>query len=233
MRVESSNLEIVPARVLPQQDGSFVVGPCRAAYVFLKKGKVEELAGQPPRTKFTMNGLLPPGSDFKALWDVAEKEIRLKMGEKLRQMGGNIPESVRRGIRFVDREPNYIGKHGFHPGWGFINFVTYDTAPGVVDAGNPPQRIDPGEVIPGYWVRVRTRPFFYSNKANIGISWGLNAVQLGMKDQRLDNRVDAEAAFGTWEMDGTMGEPMPHVISGVPPTGPATAAPVKAPMPWE
>ena len=224
MRVESSERDIEPARFIPMPDnegGGFILGPVRASYVFLKKGKQEEIAGQPVRTKYTLTALLPPGSPFKAIWDAAEAEIRKNMGDKLRAIpGGRIPDTIRRGIRFVDKEVGYQDKAGFHPGWAFMSLITYENAPGVVDGQRQP--VDAGLVIPGHWVKVRTKPFFYNNR-QIGVSWGLNAVQLGYPDKRLDNRVDASAAFTDWEVDGT----------SVPPVAASPGAAGAVPNPWD
>jgi hypothetical protein len=204
MRVESSEVEIQPAKfvAMPENEGGgYIIGPVRASFVFLKKAKEETIAGQPTRLKYTLTALLPPGSPFKEIWEAAEAVIRSNMGEKLRAIpGGKIPETIRRGIRFVDKEVGYQGKAGFHPGWAFMSLITYETPPGVVNGQR--QVVDAGLVVPGHWVKVRTKPFFYNNR-QIGVSWGLNAVQLGFPDKRLDSRVDATAAFGDWEADGT------------------------------
>ena len=233
MRVDSSELaDIKPAKfiAMPENEGGgYILGPVRASYVFLKKGKEEAIAGQPVRMKYTLTALLPPGSPFREIWEVAEAEIRKNMGDKLRAIpGGKIPDTIRRGIRFVDKEPGYIGKAGFHSGWAFMSLITYENAPGVVDGQRNP--VDPGLVIPGHWVRVRMKPFFYNNR-QIGVSWGLNAVQLGFADKRLDNRVDATAAFGEWEVDGTesAASPPPSNVTGSTPGG--VAKPEA--MPWE
>lgn len=199
IRVASSDREINPARIIAMDDnqgGGFLLGPIRASFVFIKKGKLEK---QTQRMKYQLVGLIPPGTDIMPLWRAAEDLIR-ENNKKIKPTD-QIPAAIRRGIRFVDKEPNYQGKDGFEPGWAFMSFVTYETPPGVVDAQRNP--IDPGAVVSGYWVRVRSKPFYYNTDGGMGVSWGLNAVQLGYSDRRLDARIDAEQAFDAWEVDGT------------------------------
>lgn len=187
LRVDHSTRLIKPATITLQENGrDFIIGPVRLAYPNIARPKQDD-AGD----KYQCCIIIPPGSDVDLMINTAEEVILEKLGK-----GKRLTPTMKRGIRNAE---DYAGKMGFDDGWFFMNPMSRDQ-PVTVDRDRNP--CDPTLFYPGCWVRLRTRPFFFSNTGNQGAGWGLNALQFLYNDTRLDNRVSAATAFDDWQDDG-------------------------------
>ncbi|MDA3808619.1 MAG: DUF2815 family protein [Thiomicrorhabdus sp.] len=70
-------------------------------------------------------------------------------------------------------------------------------APGVVGKDAKPL-MDQKALYAGCIVRLDINPFPYHNSGNSGVGWGLNNVMLVRDGDRLDGRMSAENAFGSF-----------------------------------
>lgn len=88
---------------------------------------------------------------------------------------------------------------GYQAGWIFISAWSKQQ-PGVVDGRL--QDMTESEVWSGQIGRLEVNPFTYQQQGNIGVSFGLNNVQITKPDApRLDGRKQASAVFATDDAD--------------------------------
>jgi hypothetical protein len=81
--------------------------------------------------------------------------------------------------------------------------------PGVVDAQRT-EIVVPGDIWPGQLVRATVSPFAYQNTGNLGVSFGLNNVQVCRTDgERLDGRKAATEDFPDYEDENATDDQMP------------------------
>jgi len=82
---------------------------------------------------------------------------------------------------------------GYEEGWTYISPWS-EQRPGVVDA-QVQDVIDPSLVYAGQTVRASIAPFAWKNSGRMGVSFGLNHLQLVKEGTRIDGRIPANKAF--------------------------------------
>lgn len=162
------------------------IGPGRLSFPFLFEPQQTE-SGE----KYSVSLLLPPGYDTKpllaALTECAKEAWgpdRAKWPKKAR-----LPEDV-------IRDASEKNSAGYEEGWKFIS-ATSKHRPGVVDA-NLDDVTDAAAAYAGRWGRVNVTPYPFAAKGNIGVSLGLNSVQILKNDASLGGRGSAKSDFDAW-----------------------------------
>lgn len=166
-----------------------VAGPGRLSFPFVFEPQVTENG-----EKYSVTLLLPPGFDTKpllaALNDCAREAWgpdRAKWPKKAR-----LPEDVIR-----DATEKTLA--GYEEGWKFIS-ASSKQKPGVVDA-NKDDVTDSEAVYAGRWGRINVTPYAYAAKGNVGVSFGLNSLQILKNDTSFGGRGNAKNDFDAWAED--------------------------------
>lgn len=147
------------------------------------------VAGQEPRysTVLIFSPLAIKTPEYKALQIAVADVARARFGDKVDF------KKIRLPFRPNSEKE---GKEGFVDGGFFINPWS-KTRCGVVNLRSE-LIIDSDEVWPGQMARLSVTPFAYASGSNLGVSFGLNSVQI-LKAQmpRLDGRTSATEEFGS------------------------------------
>lgn len=143
--------------------------------------------GQEPRYSCTL--IFAPETlktpDYRALQMAIADVAKARFGEKVDFKKLKLP---------LRQNTEKEGKQGFTDGGTFINPWS-KTRCGVVNLKSE-LIIDADEVWPGQLARLSVTPFAYSSGSNIGVSLGLNSVQiLRSAMPRLDGRTSATEEF--------------------------------------
>ena len=167
------------------------VGPGRLSFPFLFEPRAVE-GGEP---KYSATLLLPPGFDTKPLLAALNRcavaawgPDRAKWPKKARTPDDVIRDATEKSLP------------GYEEGWKFIT-ATSKHAPDVFDA-NRDVVADESAVYAGRWGRVSVSPFSYGTMGNVGISLGLNGVQILKHDAPLGGgRGSSRNDFDAWAED--------------------------------
>lgn len=142
-------------------------GEFRASFVALFEPKQSDEPGKKPKYGLTM--LFPPGYDLGAVKAATKACLEEKFGKDQAKW----PKNLRMPWR--DQAEKSDQYDGFVPGAPFMN-VTSVNKPGLVDADRNPIH-EPREFYSGCYARATIRAFYYENKGNKGVSFGLQNVQ--------------------------------------------------------
>jgi hypothetical protein len=171
-------------------------GKCRASYVNVFKPRLNEQNGQ---MEYSMC-LLVPKSDTVTMNKIkaaAKAAIEDKWGSKP-------PKGLAMPWHDGDGAKPNGGEYGEEcHGHYVINLKSKDL-PGVVDQNTQPLT-DPTSFVSGDYCRITMRAFGYDNK-RIGVSFGLNNIQLWAKGEPLSGRKAAKDEFDSLEGEDTMSE---------------------------
>jgi ssDNA-binding protein len=96
-------------------------------------------------------------------------------------------------LTFPFRDASEKDYKGYEDGWIYISPWS-EQRPGVVDA-QVQDVIDPSLVYAGQIVRASIAPFAWKNSGKMGVSFGLNHIQLVKEGTRIDGRIAANKAF--------------------------------------
>ena len=117
--------------------------------------------------------LLPPGYDTSEITKACLELCKKTWGPNPKGWPANArkPEAV---VRDAGEKQHLAG---YLPGWTFVSLISSEQ-PGIV-GWDPSQPVtNPKEVYAGRWAKVSCRPFVYSMREGVGVSLGLNNVQL-------------------------------------------------------
>lgn len=154
------------------------------------------------KSKYTTSILIPPGADITLLKQAAEKAAREEFGERLEGLisSGKFKSPFLDAYAKSKTEKNPGGDE-WAKGWVLIRSSSIQK-PGVVDHMNN-NVDDASQIYPGRWACISLRPFTYSTDGNIGVSFGLQNVQLLDHDDPIaGTAVRAENEFEQVDLGG-------------------------------
>ncbi len=118
-------------------------------------------------------------------WPTGLRNPFRDQGEKVRKDGNGVP------ILGTDGKP--VLQDGHVAGAVFLNLKSQQK-PGIVDE-NVQDIIDPSRFYSGCWARATIRPYYYDQKGNKGVAFGLQNVQKLRDDDPLGGRTTAQQDF--------------------------------------
>lgn len=148
----------------------------RVSYPHVFQAIKNDLSG---KMEYTVVAIFPKGADLSALKAAATQTLTEKYGVDQSKW----PTPLRSPFRKCsERWKNNGGKQIIPPGYeeGDAIFVTLKASeqykPGVVDQNVQPI-LEPRDFYAGCYARASVRPYFYEQKGNRGVSFGVNNVQ--------------------------------------------------------
>jgi hypothetical protein len=148
----------------------------RVSYANVFKPQKNDLSG---KMEFSLVAIFPKGSDLSELKKAAEACIAEKYGTDKSKWPSNMRNPFR---KCSERWKNEGGEQKIPAGYedGEAIFITMkaneDRRPGVVDQ-NVQDILEPRDFYSGAYARCKARPYFYDQKGNKGVSFGLGNVQ--------------------------------------------------------
>lgn len=159
----------------------------RVSYPNVFKARRNDLSG---KDEYSIVALFKKGEDLAALKKAAESVLIEKFGTDKTKW----PKQLRSPFRDQgEREKDGKMPEGYEAGAIFINLKSTQR-PGLVD-GARQAIIDENEFYAGCFARAQVRPFYYDQKGNKGVSFGLQNLQKMGEGDPLSSRVRAEDAF--------------------------------------
>jgi hypothetical protein len=142
---------------------------------------------QPEREgRFEITMLFDKSVDLKALKELAMEAITTKWGTDKAKW----PKNLRSPFRDGDEKSDWDG----YLGHTFIKAQT-QIQPPVFDGACQPI-LDAKQVFGGCYGKAKVHAYGYDNKGNVGVSFGLDAVQITRRGEPFARSVDAEKEFG-------------------------------------
>jgi len=149
----------------------------RASYPHLFKPQKNDLNG---KTEYSIVAIFPKGTDLTPLKKAAEAVLVEKFGADNTKWPTNLRNPFR---KCSERWKNDGGKQSIPAGYedGDAIFMTFKqdaekSRPTVVDQ-QVQEILEPQHVYAGMYARASVRPYYYNQKGNQGVSFGLNNVQ--------------------------------------------------------
>ena len=169
----------------------------RVSYPAVFKAKKNDLNG---KDEYSIVMLFPKGADLSKLIQAAEACIAEKFGADKNKW----PKQMRNPFRDQgEREKldEATGKMvlpaGYEKGAIFITSKS-EQRPGLVDA-QVQDIVDTSQFYAGCFARATLRPYFYDNKGNRGVSFGLGNIQKTRDGDPLTGRTRAQDDFAPIE----------------------------------
>jgi hypothetical protein len=148
----------------------------------------------PRGNRYDLTLLLPPDYNFAFIIEACIKLEELAWGKE-RKKWPTRARTHEQVVRDCAEKPHLAG---YEPGWHFVH-VTSSEMPRIVSFDPTVEVTDPKELWAGRWAKVTARPFIYDMKEGVGVSLGLNNIQLlrrdttfGRSDPSKDFDVEAE-----------------------------------------
>lgn len=154
------------------------------------------------KMEYSVVALFPKDADLSALKAAAKACMEEKFGkdtaawpENWRNPFRDQKEKTKKkdGVAIKGADGKPVLQDGCEAGAIFINLKSTNR-PGVVDQNVQPI-IDQSEFYSGCWAIAQVRPFYYDQKGNKGVSFGLQNVQKVADGDPLSGRQRAEDAF--------------------------------------
>lgn len=184
----ASHLGKIPCTVLP--DGNLRTCPVRLSFPHLFKPQKALEEGK--ADKFTATFLFPEGADLTLLKQKAADKAK----EKWPDAGTPSGPSLKSPFRDQADKQKF---DGYVAGRTFITATAENRVPLMMPNGAP--ITDESKLYAGCWVLGLIRPFFYDQKVNKGVSFGLQGVIFIADDQNLGGGgVDTQAAVAGLEI---------------------------------
>jgi Protein of unknown function (DUF2815) len=159
----------------------------RFSYPKIFKAELNTLSG---KMEFSVVALFPKGADLSELKKAAEECLTEKLGADKTKW----PKGLKSPFRDQsDREKDGVLPAGHEAGAIFLNLKT-STKPGIVDQ-NVQAIIDESEFYAGCYAHASVRPYYYDQKGNKGIAFGLQNVQKLGEGDPLSGRTSAANDF--------------------------------------
>ena len=151
-------------------------------------------ANEGAEPRFSINILFDPAAQKSAEYAALRAAVKAAIIKTWGQEKFNDKGFMGR-LRSPFREAAEKSYEGYQAGWTFISAWSKQQ-PGVVDGRL--QDMTESEVWSGQIGRLEVNPFTYQQQGNIGVSFGLNNVQITRTDTpRLDGRRKASSVFTT------------------------------------
>lgn len=149
------------------------------------------------KNEFSIEALFSPGENLNALKTAAENAMLAKFGHDRSKW----PPVTRSPFR-DQKEKMKEGRlpDGCAPGAIFIRFKS-EKRPGVVDQ-NKQEILEESKFYAGAYARAHVNAFAFQKGANVGVSFGLNHVQLIKDGEAFSGRPKVEDAFTAVEGAG-------------------------------
>lgn len=159
----------------------------RVSYPNVFKARKNELSGL---DEFSVTALFPKGADLSALKKAAEAVLIEKLGADKTKW----PKNMRNPFRDqAEREKEGKLPEGYEAGAIFINLKAKQR-PGVVDE-NVEDIIEERNFYAGCYAIASVNPYYYDQKGNKGVSFGLNNIQKRRDGDPLGGRTRATDDF--------------------------------------
>lgn len=167
----------------------------RASYPNIFKAAFNKLS---QKNEFSVEALFSPDENLDAMKKAAHGALVKKFGADQTKW----PTVTRSPFR-DQKEKLKDGKlpDGCTPGAMFIRFKS-EKRPGIVDQ-NKQELLDDSKFYAGCYARAHVNAFAFQKGANVGVSFGLNHVQLVKDGESFSGRPKAEDAFTAVEGAGT------------------------------
>lgn len=168
-----------------QQAGGFVTPEFRVAFpaVFDARANQNDPTGT---AKYEITMLFPKDADLSDFKKDMARVIREQFPDASKMPAKG---TIRSPIRDGDEKAEWEG----YAGHWFIK-ATSVYKPGIVDPACH-EIIDPSKIYGGCWCRAYVRAFYYDNKGNKGVSFGLQHIQKLRDDTAFGNFVKATDVF--------------------------------------
>lgn len=165
-------------------NGTVLTPEFRASFVYVFTPQKSDDPTKKPKYSVTM--LFPKNADLSLL----KKAVQDVMVEKFGQDKAKWP-LLRSPFR--DQKDKADKYKGYEPGCICITATSIDQ-PGVVDA-NVQRIINPSEFYSGCYAVATVNAFYYDNKGNKGVAFGLRNLQKTREGDPLGNRSNPESDF--------------------------------------
>ena len=170
----------------------------RVSYPNVFKARKNDLSG---KDEFSVVALFPKGADLSGLKKAAEQVLVDKFGADKSKW----PKGMRNPFRDqAEREKEGKLPEGLEAGAIFINLKSMQR-PGVVDQ-NVQDIIEERQFYAGCWAIASVRPYFYDQKGNKGVAFGLGNIQKVAEGDPLGGRTRATDDFKPVEGAAEAGE---------------------------
>lgn len=159
----------------------------RVSFPNVFKARKNDLNG---KDEFSVTAVFPKGADLSAL----KAAVNAVVTEKLGADKSKWPKGMRSPFRDqAEREKDGKLPEGYEAGAIFINLKATQR-PGVVDA-NVQDILEERDFYAGCWAIANVRPYYYDQKGNKGVSFGLQNIQKVADGDPLGGRVRPTDAF--------------------------------------
>lgn len=155
--------------------------PCRLHFPALFEPK-ETMKGNGD-LQFQATILIPPSVDMQPFAAAIEAAMQEKFGRRIPLEGRGMPLKTcasKNALREAEGKQPF---DGFEDGWRFLR-VKSKNQPTIVDE-KVQQLLDQSRIYPGVWCRFNINAYGWQHSSGIGVSFGLNMVQLIKGDTEL------------------------------------------------
>ena len=147
------------------------------------------------KLEYSVAAIFPKGADLTALKNAAAKIIADKFGADQSKWPANMRKPFRRcSERWKQVEGKQIIPAGYEDGDAIFLTLKSAQKPGIVGSDNQ-DIIDPAAFYSGAYARASVRPYFYDQKGNKGVSFGLQNIQKLRDGDRLGGRPAPQEEF--------------------------------------
>lgn len=172
-------LEAHPAHELKDTEGNatgvILSMPVRVQWPHLVEPQKQKRDDGTVSEEFSLALLIPKEADASLL----DKVAKATAVEKFKMPKA---KTVRLPLRQQAEKTEY---DGFEDGGLWLTASTQFNNFGPFGVGGKDDRIDPKDIYPGCWVKVKLFPYSYSLKGNEGVKFGLRGIQKVADDERL------------------------------------------------
>lgn len=190
-----SEISLEPRAAKLTKNGRAVTPKGRLAFVQLNEAKIKPNSKPGAKPKYGTAILIPKGADIEALKTLVNDKAKEKFGDKLKNDG--FKKKLKSPIKKCSDCTNAEGVvySGFDdPRFEYCIWPQTTTKPGIVDAKGA-NVAEPSEVYSGRWGRLNVHAFSFDVDGNVGISFGLDNVQLLDHDEMMGGRAKASDEF--------------------------------------
>ncbi len=163
----------------------------RLSYPNLFRPKLNDLNG---KMEYSCVALFKKGEDLSALEAAAKKVLEEKFGTDKSKWPKNLKSPFRdQGDREKEVDGKMVLPEGYEHGAIFLNLKSTQR-PGIVDQ-NVQQVLDESEAYAGRFAHCTVNPYYFDQKGNKGIAFGLVNLQLLDHGDPLSGRTKPEDDF--------------------------------------
>lgn len=146
----------------------------RVSYPNVFQARKNELSG---KDEFSLTAMFPKTADLSALKRAAEAVLVEKLGADKSKWPANMRNPFRKNSeKYKNVDGKTVAPQGMEDPDGIFINIKAQQKPGVVDQNVQPI-IEPREFYAGCYAIASVRPYFYDQKGNKGVAFGLNNIQ--------------------------------------------------------